>query len=70
MEHGYELHKSECQPTFYRPVENSEEIYKVLANSIGDALPDIISIIDPGNMQAVIKPEYECPVLEDQQLAE
>ena len=62
-EHGYELHKSECQPTFYRPVENSEEIYKVLANSIGDALPDIISIIDPDDMQAVIKPERECPVL-------
>ena len=63
MKHGYELHKSECQPTFYRPVENSEEIYEILVNSISDELPDIISIIDPDDMQAVIKPERECPVL-------
>lgn len=51
------------RPTFYRPVENSEKIYEVLANGISDELPDIISIIDPDDMQAVIKPERECPAL-------
>lgn len=49
------------RPTFYRPVENSEKIYEVLANGISDELPDIISIIDPGNMQVVVKSEYDCP---------
>lgn len=49
------------RPTFYRPVENSEKIYKVLANGISDELPDITSIIDPENMQAVVKSEYDCP---------
>lgn len=49
------------RPTFYRPVENSEKVYEVLANGISDELPDIISIIDPENMQAVVKSKYDCP---------
>lgn len=49
------------RPTFYRPVENSEKIYEGLANGISDELPDIISIIDPENMQAVVKSKYDCP---------